>query len=315
MAKTLNINVVNKVATYCQRGGDIVCGNSDYVIDFTFDAEWDAYPVKTARFVANGKIVDDVVFEGASVAVPIIHNALSVAVGVFSGNLKTTTPAIIACQKSILCEGGTPADPAPDVYHEIMELFNEELEGVVPTFEVDEVVTLEPGELAYVNIDNAAPSTPRISFGIPKGEPGKADVVQEMGDSETSAMSQKAVTEAYDALSQRIRVAEEKIDDIETGETSYQLPIPTVNTEKKLDGAGYYAVYVYYSSITINFGVFYYAPTALAQVIHAGENALRIDSDGSLVWQTVARTVDDNGKVVSTYTDYPYYYSIYTAKL
>ena len=38
----LNINVVNKVATYQQRNGDIVCGNSDYTIKFTFDAEWGA---------------------------------------------------------------------------------------------------------------------------------------------------------------------------------------------------------------------------------------------------------------------------------
>jgi hypothetical protein len=121
--RILHITVSDKIATYCQRDGTIVCGNSDYVIEFTFDAEWDAYPTKTARFITNGNYTD-VVFEGTSVAVPVITNVQSVAVGVYSGNLKTTTPALISCQKSILCDGGIPADPYPDVYAQIIELIN-----------------------------------------------------------------------------------------------------------------------------------------------------------------------------------------------
>lgn len=123
MSKTLHITVVDKVATYRQRDGVIVCGNNDYVIEFTFDAEWDEHDVKTARFVTNGTYTD-VVFEGASVTVPVLTNTTSVSVGVFAGDLKTTTPAIIECQKSILCDGGVPADPPPDVYAQIMSMLN-----------------------------------------------------------------------------------------------------------------------------------------------------------------------------------------------
>lgn len=121
MAKILHVTVADKIATYNQRGGKIVCGNSDYQIRFLFDAEWDAHAVKTARFIYNGIVVDKV-FEGNTVDVPVIRNAPIAAVGVFAGALQTTTPAFIPCMKSILCSDGLPPDPAPDVYAQIMEL-------------------------------------------------------------------------------------------------------------------------------------------------------------------------------------------------
>ena len=43
-------------------------------------------------------------------------------VGVFAGNLHTTTAACIGAKRSILSSSGVPADPAPDVYAQIMEL-------------------------------------------------------------------------------------------------------------------------------------------------------------------------------------------------
>lgn len=97
--------------------------------------------------------------------------------------------------------------------------------------------------------------------------------------------------------------------------TADPLPIPTENTEKKLTEAGYYAVYVFYSSITINFGVFYYEPTTLGQSIYSGTNRLNISPDGSLTFQTINQSVNDSGNVVSSYTDYPYLHILYTAKL
>lgn len=123
MAKTLHIAVNDKVATYCQRDGVIVCGNSDYEIEFAFDSEWSSHAVKTARFI-HGKTYEDVVFEGNTVAVPVMRGITSLAVGVFSGNLKTTTPALITCRKSVLCEGGSPSEPTPDVYAQIIDLLN-----------------------------------------------------------------------------------------------------------------------------------------------------------------------------------------------
>lgn len=104
----LHISVHNKIATYRQRDGGIVCGNSDYTISFSFDEEWDGYPNKVARFIWNGEF-QDVGIEGDTCAVPVIQNANEVKVGVFAEELSTTTPATIACLGSILCVTATPS--------------------------------------------------------------------------------------------------------------------------------------------------------------------------------------------------------------
>ena len=121
----IHITVKDKVAT--GGGSRIVCGNSDYQAVFSFDEEWAAYDVKTARFVYPGVAGNhiDVVFQGSTCPVPVLHNTIGVKVGVFAGELHTTTSAWFDCEKSVLCEsGGTPADPPPDVYAQIQEQLN-----------------------------------------------------------------------------------------------------------------------------------------------------------------------------------------------
>lgn len=102
----------------------LICGNSDFTIKFLFDSEWDSEPVKTARFIWNNQY-QDIVFSGNVCNVPIIFNADYLAVGVFAGELKTTTPAIYTCRKCILCDDGAPAEPSKDVYAQIIELINQ----------------------------------------------------------------------------------------------------------------------------------------------------------------------------------------------
>lgn len=102
-----------------------VCGNSDFTLDIDFDAEWDEFSTKTARFIYNGTF-QDVVFQGSTCQVPIISNTYKIYVGVFAGNLRTTTPAYIGAKKSILCGTEVPAAPSDDVYNQIMELLNQD---------------------------------------------------------------------------------------------------------------------------------------------------------------------------------------------
>lgn len=122
----VSIKVKNKIAV--GDGTVIICGNTDYTAVFDFDAEWDEYETKTARFISNGEYTD-VVFIGDRCAIPAQQNTHGVQVGVFAGDLHTTTPAYFDCAKSILCDGGAPADPAQDVYGQLMEKLNG-LEGV-----------------------------------------------------------------------------------------------------------------------------------------------------------------------------------------
>ena len=84
----------------------LVCGNTDYTIEFTFDAEWDDLPEKTARFAwttPTGLQYTDVSFTGSSVAVPVLTGIREVLVGVFGGNLRATTPVRIPCEYSVRC--------------------------------------------------------------------------------------------------------------------------------------------------------------------------------------------------------------------
>lgn len=125
----IQIKVADKIAT----GDDtkIICGNSDYTAVFDFDDEWSAYDTKTARFVYCGTYTD-VVFTGNECPIPIIQDTRSLTIGVYAGDLHTTTPAYVSCVPSILCGGGVPADPTPDVYAQILELLNNIADGGKP---------------------------------------------------------------------------------------------------------------------------------------------------------------------------------------
>ncbi len=119
----ISITVADKIA---QVSGApvIVCGNSDYVIRFAFDSEWDAYTAKTARFAyyRNGIFMyEDVLFEGSSVSIPVLHDIDEVAIGVYAGDLHTTTPARVPCQRSITDGAAIHSDPTPDVYAQLLE--------------------------------------------------------------------------------------------------------------------------------------------------------------------------------------------------
>lgn len=121
----INISVKDKIARL-ETPVNIVCNNSDYAIRFDFDAEWQGYETKTARFVVNGRYTD-VVFTGEEVVVPIIPDARVVAIGVYAGNLHTTTPAFIMCDSSIISKRGSPAAPSEDVYNVIMQALNDRI--------------------------------------------------------------------------------------------------------------------------------------------------------------------------------------------
>ena len=126
LGQRITIEIVDKIAT-CLTELPVVCGNSDYEVEFKFDEEWNEHSVKTARFRVNGEYTD-VVFEGDICNMPIITNAKIVWIGVFAGELSTSTPAIVYCKPSILDGEDVPAPPRDDVYSQIVALCNEAVE-------------------------------------------------------------------------------------------------------------------------------------------------------------------------------------------
>ena len=109
------VTIKNKIATYEGKEA-YVCGNGDGRINFVFDMAWEGIGLKTARFIKDDGSYQEQVFTGNECPMPVISNTYGIKVGVYAGNLHTTTPAHIPAKKSILCGGGLPADPAPDVY-------------------------------------------------------------------------------------------------------------------------------------------------------------------------------------------------------
>lgn len=119
----IQITVTDKIATAAE-GAEIICGNGDYTAAFTLDSEWARYTQKTARFnfVRNGvRQYMDVLFEGNRCAIPPLDDVYEVEIGVYAGDIQTSTGARVSCKRSATA-GGTPhADPPPDIYDQLLE--------------------------------------------------------------------------------------------------------------------------------------------------------------------------------------------------
>lgn len=132
----LPVTIRDKIAEYMS-SEKMICYNSDYILQFTFDAEWDSYTQKTAQiryFSTNkGWVKHDIIFTGMECNVPVIPNANVVYVGVYAGDIRTTTEAEISCRPSVLSYDGAPVNPPDDVYNQIMQKLNEiEQSGATP---------------------------------------------------------------------------------------------------------------------------------------------------------------------------------------
>ena len=177
--KTLRINIKDKIATFFQRDGVIVCGNKGYKIIFTFDEEWAEHTTKTARFIWNGHYYDKQ-FTDNECEVPVINDTTKVTVGVYAGDLKTTTPAEIPCLISILCGNPEYIEENIKEYRDIAQKAAEEAQQsakeakqaaiavVHPTIDVEEI---EGGHRLTIN-DADGEKTFDVMDGEGSGEQG-----------------------------------------------------------------------------------------------------------------------------------------------
>ena len=148
----VDITVENKVAR-TSGTPEIVCGNNDYALVFDFDDEWSMYEEMTARFawcdLKTGKIKHtDVLFSGDTVLMPALYDTAAVAVGVYAGNIHTTTPARIPCARCITDGEPLHEDPDPDVYEQLLE-YLESLGkggGSAPQFVRRKIAAVSAGE-------------------------------------------------------------------------------------------------------------------------------------------------------------------------
>ena len=103
-------------------GTRIVCGNSDYIVRFDLDAEWEQFITRTMIVVNSDKTYSEYVFTGDTVALPVINNQNGIGIGLYAGDLHTTTSAYFDCIKSARCGLGAHAEPNEDVYNQLVQL-------------------------------------------------------------------------------------------------------------------------------------------------------------------------------------------------
>lgn len=120
----INIHVRNKIARLADADVCVVCGNKGYVVKFDFDEEWDVDSVKTAIFKWNGEY-EEVPFTGTECPIPPIHNARLFHIGVYSGDIRTSTDALVPARRSTRCGKGVHHEPPEDVYDKLVQMIED----------------------------------------------------------------------------------------------------------------------------------------------------------------------------------------------
>lgn len=139
MAEMIYVDVNGRIAQLSDIKQCIVCDNTDYVVNFSLSDEWQPYTNKTVRFRYGDKVTDTV-FSGNMVAIPRISDADICEIGLFAGDLYTTTCAILCCKRSILHDDGSPAAPTDDVYNQIMDMLADIEAGQVSEEDIQKAV-------------------------------------------------------------------------------------------------------------------------------------------------------------------------------
>ena len=186
----LNITVMNKRASGT---GTIVCGNSDYKVIWNLDGEWDSFDTKTMRVQMPNGTHQDVVFTGNSAALPVQHAAGWISIGLFAGDIHTSRGTSFWVEDAITTMDGSPADPMPDVYNQIMEL----IKGVGGA-EQDTIAKAVADYLAEHPVEETDPTVP---------EWAKAEKKPPYTAAEVGAVAQADLQAATDAALAQAKVS------------------------------------------------------------------------------------------------------------
>ena len=82
--KSIHISVREAVAFQTDKTA-YLCGDGDFSVVFDLDGEWDALPVRTARFQTENGFTD-VSFRGDTCPIPVIPYARRLEIGIYAGN-------------------------------------------------------------------------------------------------------------------------------------------------------------------------------------------------------------------------------------
>lgn len=127
----ITIKIRDKIATV-EGSPVIVCGNDGYKAIFDTDAEWSAYEILTMRicwtdtFSGQPRHTDVPYIRSMGYAdIPAIADAYEVQIGLYAGDIRTTTPARVPCERCITDGGTYHEDPDPQTYAALLALLAE----------------------------------------------------------------------------------------------------------------------------------------------------------------------------------------------
>lgn len=125
----ITIKIRDKIATV-EGSPTIVCGNDGYKAIFDTDAEWSAYEILTMRvawtdtFSGQPRHIDVPYILGFA-DIPVIADAYEIRIGLYAGDLRTSTPARIPCERCITDGGTYHEEPDPQTYAALLQLLAE----------------------------------------------------------------------------------------------------------------------------------------------------------------------------------------------
>lgn len=185
MTKEIAISVCDRVASQVGGPRAIVSDNTDYVIQFVFEEEWQAYPTKTVLFVRDdGLCYPPVILENGAdrCSFPRVNGTKHIKIGVTAdggcspmddsggGQIQTSTPAEILVLPSVLelagqvldngsCDPAAPAEVWNWVLQKLDELEGQELSPEQIAEAVEQYLTENPvtGEKGDPGSDGITP--------------------------------------------------------------------------------------------------------------------------------------------------------------
>lgn len=119
----MRFEIKDRVIKRIDNCNNTVGDNSDYEAEFLFDSEWNGH-IKTARFIKDGNYAEKILQnDKCLIPVEVLKHG-NLKVGVFSADM-TSTQCEVYVKPSIKESLGSPAEPTPDVYAQIIKMIED----------------------------------------------------------------------------------------------------------------------------------------------------------------------------------------------
>ena len=135
----MKFEIKDRVIKRIDNCNNTVGDNSDYEAEFLFDIEWDGH-IKTARFIKDGNYAEKILQNDKCVIPVEVLKHGNLKVGVFSADM-TSTQCEVYVKPSIKESLGSPAEPTPDVYAQIIKMIEDIGQPVISEAQIEKAVS------------------------------------------------------------------------------------------------------------------------------------------------------------------------------